>query len=373
MGRKKDWDKERQQILEQKYNDAKLIRRIVFVTASILFLLTAGIITGGFLYIKNALLPVDPDSTETIEVEIPYGSGVSAIAAILEENNIIKDATIFKYYVKFNNESGFQAGTYELTPAMTFDEIIASLKTGRVYQEAKFTLTIPEGLQLKEIAAVIAENTDYKEEDILAKLNDKEYIEKLMGMFPTLLTDEIFGEHVKYPLEGYLFPATYSFVEEQPSLEAIIEAAIAKTEQVLMNYVTDIEDKGMTFHEVLTMASLIEEEAPSEEDRKLISSVFYNRLKEGMMLQTDPTVIYAFGEHKSKLYFKDYEIDDPYNTYKIYGLPPGPIANSGQVSIEAALYPATTNYYYFLATDGKIYYSETFEEHNEKYKQYIEN
>ena len=186
MGKKSKWDEERQRLLEQKYKEAVIIRRIVFVTASVLFILLAGILTGGYLYVRNALLPVDPDSKETIEVEIPYGSNVSTIATILEKNRIIKDGTIFKYYVKLNNESGFQAGTYDLIPSMTFKEIIASLKTGRVYQEPKLKITIREGLKLEEIAKEIAEQTTYSYEEVLAKLEDPNYIEKLIERFPQL-------------------------------------------------------------------------------------------------------------------------------------------------------------------------------------------
>lgn len=369
-----DKEQQKQMKLEQKYKEAKISRRIVFITTVVITLLTAGIITGGYLYIQSALEPVDSKDESPVNVEIPLGSGVGLISSILEKNNIIKDATVFEYYVKFKSESGFQAGVYQLNKTMTFDEIIASLKTGRVYQEAKLTVTIPEGLQLSEIAAVIAEKVGYNQEEILSTLNDEEYIRSLMEKYPTLLTEDIFQENVKYPLEGYLFPATYGFVEEKPTIDTIINTMLNKTLEVVTKYNADIQRSEWSVHQFLTMASLIEEEAPEEGDRKDISSVFYNRMEIGMPLQTDPTVLYGFGEHKSRLTFEDYEIDDPYNTYKIQGLPPGPIANAGESSFEAALYPTTTNYFYFLATkEGKVLFSETYEEHNEKYNQYIVN
>ncbi|WAA11210.1 endolytic transglycosylase MltG [Fervidibacillus albus] len=356
----------------ERYEEAKTVRRIVFPLVVVIFVIIAGVVTGSVLYVNNALKPVDPSSEEIITVDIPLGSGVTTISNLLEENGIIKDATVFKYYVKFKNEHSFQAGTYELTPSMTLDEIIASLKTGKVYQETKLTITIPEGLRLTEIAAIIADNTDYTEEEILQLLNDETFIQTQKEKYPETLTDSIFGDNIKYPLEGYLFPATYSFVEEKPALEEIIDQMIAKTNSVVQKYMADIENKDMNVHELLTMASLIEEEATNESDRKTIASVFYNRLEIGMPLQTDPTVIYAIGEHRERLYFKDYEIEDPYNTYVIQGLPPGPIAGVGEVSIEAALYPENTDYYYFLATkSGDVLFSETLEEHNKKYDEYI--
>ncbi|NCU17497.1 endolytic transglycosylase MltG [Pallidibacillus pasinlerensis] len=364
---------EKDSALMEKYKEAKLTRRIVFIITSTILLLLAGTITGAVLFVSSALKPVDPDSQEIIEVEIPYGSGSSTIARILEENGIIKNATVFKYYLKFNNESNFQAGSYKLTQSMTLDEIIASLKTGKVMQDV-LSITIPEGIHVREIADRIAEKTDYSAQEILDTINSVNFIQTVREKYPDLVTEEILQENVKYPLEGYLFPATYGFSEENPPIEEIIMPMIDKTFEVIKPYMADIKNKGFTVHEVLTLASLIEEEAPDEENRKIISSVFYNRIEKGMPLQTDPTVIYAMGEHKERLTFKDYEYEDPYNTYVIDGLPPGPIANAGVSSIDAALYPPSTDYLFFLATpEGEVLYSESFEQHEKYYDEHIAN
>ncbi|WP_033828338.1 endolytic transglycosylase MltG [Bacillus andreraoultii] len=360
--------------MQEKYTEAKTVRKIVFLTTAIIILLVAGIFTGGYLYVKGALKPLDPNSNKEIKVEIPLGSGTSDIAAILEDKKIIKDEHVFKYYVKFKNESGFQAGTYQLSPSMSFNQIIKSLKTGRVHKKAVVTISVPEGLKLTEIAAIIAKQTKYSEKEVLDKVNDKKFIEQVMEQYPDLVTKDVFGKNIKFPLEGYLYPATYHYYEKNPPLEEILLTMIKKTNEIVDEYRVDINKKEMSVHEVLTVASLIEEEATKETDRKAISSVFYNRIKAGMPLQTDPTVIYAIGKHRERLTFKDYyEVEDPYNTYLNTGLPPGPIANSGKVSIEAALYPTSTDYYYFLATaDGKVLFSKTLEEHNEKYAEHIE-
>lgn len=360
--------------MQEKYTEAKTVRKIVFLTTAIIILLVAGIFTGGYLYVKGALKPLDPNSNKEIKVEIPLGSGTSDIAAILEDKKIIKDEHVFKYYVKFKNESGFQAGTYQLSPSMSFNQIIKSLKTGRVHKKAVVTISVPEGLKLTEIAAIIAKQTKYSEKEVLDKVNDKKFIEQVMEQYPDLVTKDVFGKNIKFPLEGYLYPATYHYYEKNPPLEEILLTMIKKTNEIVDEYRVDINKKEKSVHEVLTVASLIEEEATKETDRKAISSVFYNRIKAGMPLQTDPTVIYAIGKHRERLTFKDYyEVEDPYNTYLNTGLPPGPIANSGKVSIEAALYPTSTDYYYFLATaDGKVLFSKTLEEHNEKYAEHIE-
>ena len=361
--------------MREKKQEVRIVRRIVFVVALVLFLVFGVAGYQAYNYVSGALKPVDPDSEEVVEIEIPIGSSIDSIASILEENGLIDDARIYKYYVKFNNESEFQAGTYEMMPSMTLDEITQSLKTGTVYREPLFTITVPEGLTLNEIATrVIEEKTAYTAEEFMAQVTDEEYINQLMVDYPTLLTDEILHEDIRYALEGYLFPATYPFYEEDPSLTLIIEQMIEATETNVLQYEAVLQEMGKTPHWLLTFASLLEEEATSQSDRQTIASVFYNRLNEPMPLQTDPTVIYAMGEHRERLFNSDYEYDHPYNTYQIPGLPPGPIASAGLSSIQAVLDPADTNYFYFLAdSDGVNHFAETYEEHLANRDRYIGN
>ncbi|TAA66858.1 endolytic transglycosylase MltG [Planococcus salinarum] len=361
--------------MKEKKKEVKVVRRIVFVIA--LFLLIGAVVLGyqGYTYVTSALEPVDPDSDEVVEIEVPIGSNLDSISALLEENGIIEDARVYKYYVKFNNESEFQAGTYGLLPSMTLDEITQSLKTGKVYREPLFTINFPEGLTLEQIAEnVIAEKTDHSAEDFMAKVTEEAYIDNLMASYPDLLTEEIKGENVRYALEGYLFPATYPFYEEDPSLELIIEQMLDATQANIAPYSVILEEQGKTPHWLLTFASLLEEEATAKSDRQVISSVFYNRMDQDMPLQTDPTVIYAMGEHRDRLFNEDYKFEHPYSTYVNKGLPPGPIASAGASSIEAVLDPAETEYLYFLAdSEGTNHFSVTYEEHLAKRDQYIGN
>jgi UPF0755 protein len=360
--------------LLERQEEAKVIRKIVGLVILCLVILIGGTAIGGYLYVNSALKPVDPDNTDPVKVEIPIGSGVTSIGNILEDKGIVKNSTVFKYYVKFNNEAGFQAGSYDLTPSMTLNEIVNSLKTGKVMRKAEFKITIPEGLQLDQIAEIIAEKSPYKKDEVEKKLNDKKWLEQLKKEYPELITDEILKKEIKRPLEGYLYPATYPFYEKNPSLDSILKKMIAQTNEVLAQYQEAMAANGYTSHELLTLSSLIEEEATEKADRGKISSVFYNRMEEGMPLQTDPTVLYALGKHKEKTVYKDLKVDSPYNTYQVKGLPPGPIANAGVSSIEAALQPEDTEYYYFLAaSNGSVYYSETLDEHNEKKAKYITN
>ncbi|MGG3924780.1 endolytic transglycosylase MltG [Metabacillus fastidiosus] len=372
---KKDPDKDlfQKKILE-KQQEAKIVRKIVLTIFIVLLIVFLGIIGGGYLYINSALKPVDPSNNKQITVSIPIGSSVSSIAKILKENGLIKDEKIFRYYVKFKNESGFQAGKYTFTKAMSFQDIINGLKDGKVTNQAIFQLTIPEGRQLTEIAKIISNKTSYPEDEILKKLTDKKFIQSLQKEYPNILTDEMYGNNVKYALEGYLFPATYFYYEEKPTLEQIIDPMVEKTSKIVSKYYGELERNNLTVHQFLTMASLIEEEATAKADREKISSVFYNRLDEEMPLQTDPTVLYALGKHKDRVLYKDLEVDSPYNTYRNKGLPPGPIANAGEMSLTAALQPEQTDFLYFLATkEGEVIFTKTLQEHNKEKAKHITN
>ncbi|MBM6619684.1 endolytic transglycosylase MltG [Bacillus suaedaesalsae] len=360
--------------LLEKHKEAKLVRRIVLISTIVIFLIIGSVITFGYLYIKSALEPVDPKDKKPIEVTIPIGSSSRKIASILEENKVIKDDKVFRYYVKFKNESGFMAGDYKLNQSMTFDEIIASLKSGRILQEAVFSLTLPEGKQLVEITKILSEKTGYTEEELMTQLNDRKFLEDLMAKYPTVLTDEIFQEGIRYPLEGYLYPATYSYYKEKPSIEELITPMLEKTEEIFLVYQEEMIEKDMSVHQLLTFASLIEEEATQKTDREKIASVFYNRLDQGMKLQTDPTVLYSLGEHKDRVLYDDLEVESPYNTYVITGIPVGPIANAGEMSIKATINPGETDYLYFLAAkDGEVHYAKTLDEHNRLKAKYITN
>ncbi|MDM5211594.1 endolytic transglycosylase MltG [Peribacillus sp. NJ4] len=363
----------RMKLLEQQ-GEARLVRKIIMITIASLIVLIGIVGLVGFLYINSAMKPVDPDDDTIKKVKIPIGSSVNGISTLLEEQGIIKDARVFKYYIKFRNESGFQAGEYKLSPSMPIEDIVTSIKTGKLMKEAALKITIPEGKQLIQIADIIAVKTGEDPKKVFKVLNDKKFVKSMQERFPELLTSEIENEKVLYPLEGYLFPATYDFYEEKPTMESIVIEMLKKTEETLQAYETLMDKNDYSVHEMLTFASLVEEEATAQVDRGKIASVFYNRIEEDMPLQTDPTVLYAKGSHKSRVYYKDLEVKSPYNTYKNKGLPPGPIANAGTTSIDAVLKPEKTDFLYFLATpEGEVLYSKTLDDHNNKKAEHISN
>jgi UPF0755 protein len=364
---------EMQKKMLEKKKEVKTVRKIVSIIAGVALLLLLIVGISGYAYISSALKPVDENAQKEIAVEIPLGSGITNISQILESKGIIKNATVFKYYAKFQNESSFQAGNYTFTQAMTLDEILKTLKTGKLYREPIFSITVPEGLTLEQIADVIAKNTPHSAKDVMAKLTDQAFIELMMAEFPELLTDEIFAEDIRHDLEGYLYPATYPYFEKNPTIEEVIQPMIKAMDDIVLSYREAITESGMSVHEFLTFASLLEEEATATTDRETIASVFFNRIEVEMPLQTDPTVLYSLGGHKERVLFEDLEVDNPYNTYKVKGLPPGPIAGAGKTSLEATLNPSDTDYLYFLAgSDGVNHFAKTFDEHKQNREKYLQ-
>lgn len=345
-------------------NENKTVRKVIAIIMLIFILLFIGFIGGSVLYVDSALKPVDEKENKKIDVLIPIGSSVSEIAELLEKNGAIKSALVFRYYVKYKNETGFQAGNYELTTAMDLPEIISELKEGKVLKDAAMQFTIPEGYQLNAIAEIIAKETNYTREEVVNKLQDKEFIELLASTYSMLDLKEITKEGIKYSLEGYLFPATYAFEEENPPLESIITAMIEKMQTVLDKYADDIEKSGYTVHEIMTLASLIETETQKSEDRYKVSGVFHNRLENDMRLDSDPTVKYALNKSDIQVTYKDTDVSSPYNTYRMKGIPIGPIASPREESIDAALHPEIVDEFYFFARpNGQVIYTKTLQEH----------
>lgn len=358
----------------ERCQEASLVRKIVvmIILFLIVFLVVGGIF--GYKYVKNGLEPLDSNDEVTKSVEIPLGSSPSKIANVLEEEGIINNALIYRFYIKFNNLSDFQAGEYQLSPSMNLDEITGKLQSGKVMKEAIVNVTIPEGKTIDEVAVLYEKNVGIDADEFIEKMQDTEYIEQLIQMYPTILSEEILNEDIRYPLEGYLFAATYPFYEENPTIDTIVYNMLEKTEQVVLSYTVQIEEmEDWSMHDIITLASLVEKEARTEEERKLIAGVFYNRLEKDMRLETDPTVLYALGAHKDRVLFKDLEVDSPYNTYQVKGLPVGPISSFGESSLQSVLEPEDTNYLFFVAApDGEIYYSETFDEHKALAKKYLD-
>ena len=355
--------------------ETSIIKTIMkyFMIALLVIVLVGGFFTWN--YIKGETQPVDTAQTELVSFEIEQGASVKEVSKALEKEGIIRNSKLFNFYLKFKNVSGFKSGLYHVSKSMTLDEIIAELSgQGKDKDQNATKVLIREGEQLTEIAKEVEKSTKYSAEDFMAKVQDEDFLRYLVQKFPKLLTQSYNGYQVKYVLEGYLFPATYD-MNDSKTLQMLITEMVAKTDEVMSKYYDKILASDYTLQEIMAMASLIEKEGTKLEDRKKISSVFHNRIKENMKLQTDVSVQYALGEHKEALSLEDLEVDSPYNLYQNYGVGPGPYNSPSEDSIVAALEPEKTDYLYFLADihTKEIYYAKTYEEHLELKAKYIDN
>ena len=355
--------------------ETSIIKKIMkyFMIALLVIVLVGGFFTWN--YIKGETQPVDTAQTELVSFEIEQGASVKEVSKALEEEGIIRNSKLFNFYLKFKNVSGFKSGLYHVSKSMTLDEIIAELSgQGKDKDQNATKVLIREGEQLTEIAKEVEKSTKYSAEDFMAKVQDEDFLRYLVQKFPKLLTQSYNGYQVKYVLEGYLFPATYD-MNDSKTLQMLITEMVAKTDEVMSKYYDKILASDYTLQEIMALASLIEKEGSKLEDRKKISSVFHNRIKENMKLQTDVSVQYALGEHKEALSLEDLEVDSPYNLYQNYGVGPGPYNSPSEDAIVAALEPEKTDYLYFLADikTKEIYYAKTYEEHLELKAKYIDN
>lgn len=329
-------------------NFRKVNLKIVAAIIAIILALIAG-------YIYSQVGPYDKSSKKEIIVEIPNGATLTGVADILKENKLIKNKVLFKVVEKVKpNKNGVKAGTYLLSQSYSNSKILSILTDGKVHNDGE-KVTIPEGLTYKEVIKTLTDN----------KLGNAEEYEKLINDPKEFYNDFSFLKQSDIKsIEGFLYPETYYFNREGSEKE-ILSAMLKRFEKVYTDKFKEKQkEMDLTLQEVINLASIIEKEAVLDEDRPMIASVFYNRLKIGMPLQSDATIQYAFDKRKERVMYKDLKIDSPYNSYLNKGLPPTPICNPGVKSIEAALYPSDTEYLYFVATmGGKNNYSKTYKEH----------
>ena len=317
----------------------KLMRNklLLVIVCTIIVLLIAGI--AALIYINGLDKAYDSSKSDTINVTVEMGSTTEDIGTLLQEEGIIESSSDFKFFSKVKGYDGkYQAGTYALAPSMTLSEIAEIIISGKTNN---ITFTIPEGYTIYQMADKLSEEGIVDREKFVSLLTD--------GNFSyDFLSDAQSG---KNHLEGYLFPETYT-VEFGADEETIINTMLNQFDTVFTEeFKARAEELGYSLNEIMVIASIIERETQVDEERGKVSSVIYNRPKEGMPLQMCSTVQYILGEQKEILSNADTQIESPYNTYINQGLPPGPICCPGLASIEAALYPDETDYLYFVVSD----------------------
>ena len=321
---------------------------------------------------RNWLVPANANDTQIVEVEIPEGTPVSTMGDILEEQGLIRSSSAFSLLVRVQGAAAnLQAGVHDLSPSMTMPEIVAALQEG-AEEAGMLKVTVNEGLTVDQIAEVVADSTSYSAEDFLNLMTNQEFLAQLVQQYP-ILTDSYNNPNVRYVLEGYLFPATYD-VAQGETLESLVTQMVDKTNEVLSKYQADIDASSYSLQDIMSIASLVEKEGQTTEDRKLIAGVFYNRLEQGMPIQSDISVLYALGTHKEMVTYDDLEVDSPYNLYTNAGLPPGPMNSPSEDAIAAALEPTDNDYLYFYANlkTGEVFYTDNYEQHQAWAQEYEE-
>ncbi|HEX6314315.1 MAG TPA: endolytic transglycosylase MltG [Gemmatimonadaceae bacterium] len=287
-------------------------------------------------------------------VTVPSGASMRIAADSLESAGVIGSARLFSFYAKVTGQDRrIKPGMYILDRGASWNAVIDALVAGK---GIVFTVTIPEGWNLRTIVPNVSRIMKVPEEALDSAVRDSALIRRLR--IPT------------ETLEGYLFPETYLLPEGTSALPIVRRLVNEFERRWKPEWNAQLEQLGMTRHQVITLASIIEKEARVASERPTISAVYHNRLKRGMPLQADPTVLYALGRHENRVLYRHLEVQSPYNTYRNPGLPPGPIASPGLASIEAALYPADVPYLYFVAhPDGHHEFRTTLREHNEAVRQ----
>lgn len=330
----------------------------------ILFLVATGIIVliACCLFYFNGIGSTGNDS-DSVEFVIKDGSTYLSIAHDLKENQLIKSELAYKLYIKLNKPNTFQAGTYTLTRAMGVEGIVATISGSNTSTKEIINITFKEGLHMRKIAKTIASNTNNSEEDVFNLLKDEEYINSLIDKY-WFITENIKNQGIYYPLEGYLFPNTYQFINKDVSVKEIFNVMLDTMNNNLMKYKSQIDSSNLSIHQLLTLASMVELEAASSDDRKGVAGVFYNRLNAGWSLGSDVTTYYGAKKEMADadLTGDELQADNGYNTRnsKMAGkLPIGPICNPSLSAIEAAINPSINNYFYFVSDKNKKIYFNT--------------
>ncbi len=309
-----------------------------------------GLIATGCVILGVAFCGTD-EPQRTIEVTVPAGSTFDSILDTLVTRGVVNGRRRFRLYARLTGaDRQIRSGNYELVTGTSWGGILETLTTGRVVTSE---MTIPEGFTIADMVARVAEIVERPADTVRARLTDPD-------------------AHLRWDLpgpglEGYLFPDTYRFAPGV-ALDVVIETMVERYHAAwTAARITRLEELDMSENELVTLASIIQAEARRVEEMPTISAVYHNRLRRGMRLQADPTVLYALGGRRERLLYAaiDSVADNPYNTYIQRGLPPGPIAAPGEAAIHAALYPTEEGYLYFVARpDGRHIFTHSLEEHN---------
>lgn len=312
---------------------------------------------------KNGIMAVDPNSKNIIDVLIPKGSTAKTVMKVLKSKDLIKSEFYYKVYLKLNSVGNIKAGTYKLSKNMDLKDIFKTLEKGSTYSPDEVKITFVEGLTINKYASIIEKYTNNKKEDVFNLINDEIYQNELISKY-WFITDDIKNPRIYYPLEGYLFPDTYFFKNKNVTVKEIFDKMLKQTEAKLKPYKSKILKEKMNVHELLTLASMVELEGSTKENKKLVASVFYNRIRLKMRFDSDVTTLYGqrvdLKDHSK--FNRNHKSD--YNTYTITGYPVGPICSPSMIAIETVINPTKSDYIFFVSDKNrKMYFTKTEKQH----------
>ena len=328
-------------------------KKRIFIILGIVLSLLIILIGSYFLMLK----PVTTKD-ETITFTVNKGDSKQVVINNLKDANLIKNKFATLVYIVLSGKKNLQAGTYELGRNLSTQEIITALENGDIIAVKKPTVKVlfKEGLTVKNYMEILSENTDLEYDSIIKEINDKDFLKSLINDY-WFLTDDILDEKIYYPLEGYLFPETYDFYKDT-TLSQAVRRMLNITEKKLNDIKDEINNSEYNIHEIMTIASIVEKEVKTYEERTMAVQVINKRLQNNASLGMDTTSLYGVGKEVGvdAITTSDLNNSNPYNTRLVtfIGLPIGPICNPGLTSIKAVLNPADTDYYYFLADSNGV-------------------
>ena len=341
-------------------------RRFSIKKTALFLIVLIILIVIGFLTIYKFNTSSVSNDTKPVTIEVNTGDNYFTMAKKLKEKNLIKSEFFYKLFLKLHKPGKLVVGQYDVNKAMSVSEIVETIGNENNLKTTRIKLTFKEGINVIKMASIIEDKTDIKKEEFLNKINDETFIDTLINKY-WFLTDEVKTNGIYYDLEGYFYPDTYIYEKDQISLESLINSMLENTGKKLAPLKEDLEKNQYTIHQILTLASLIELEAVSDNDRATVAGVFYNRLNNNWTLGSDVTTYYSAKKSMTERLTKA-ELDacNGYNTRcsTMKGLPVGPIDNPAISSIKAAINPIDTDYYYFVAdSEKKVYFTKNANEH----------
>ena len=327
----------------------------------------------GYTTVQDTLKPVDETDKTTIVYELKPGSTPSSVLAELKELDLIKNVAAANLIVKQNDWSHIQAGKYELSRSLTLEEIFVKFESGEVAAPNTVKVTVPEGAILVEVAPQFADIVNLSEDEFLEAINNEVFLTSLIEKY-WFLTDELLNEELNYPLEGYIYPATYSFLADKTyTVETLVHTLLDVTAEKIAPLKEALEASSLTIHEVFALASLVEAETPNTEEMPMVAGVFANRLDQKMKLQSDTTIQYVLDDRVVHVTGEMLTLESPYNTYYVSGLPVGAVGSPSFNALSAVLDPAKHEYIFFIGDlyeciDGKTHFFKTYDEHLDFYE-----